>query len=1320
MLQVLSKRTGRRPEGFALLLGGALLMAGCAQSAKNVTDTPTFTPPGGTYTSSQTVTIGDTTPGAILYCTTDGSTPVQSSSPCAQPFTVSQSETVNVMAIAPGYTASAMATASFTINPQATPAATPIITPSSGTFTSIEQVVIRDTTPGAAIYYTTDGSAPTASSTRYSGAITLAQAGNVTVNAIAIVPGYTNSAVATASLTLNLPAAVAPTYSLSGGKATTGGTFTQVLTVSLADTTTGATIYYTIDGSTPTASSTPYTGPITVDKTETLQAIAVAYGFSSSPVGMASFTINLPQAATPVFSLTPGLYTTVQTLNISDATSGATLYYTVDGSDPTSSATRTTYGGSFTISQTETVKAAAIAYNFSYSAINSEQLTIHLPAPAPVIAPGTGTYTTLQTVSIGDSLSGATIYYTLDGSMPTTSSAVYSSPITVFKSQSLKAAAAGPNNSISPVTEADFTVNLSPAAAPVITPNPNGITYQPSQLPVSVTMTDATPSATIYYTLDGTDPDVSLSRRIYTAPISVSKTMTVNAIGSAPQYNYANSSVSTAAFSVNLPTLTAPSIQTTSTGGGHTVTVQDSSGVPETTATVAQTVTLIDNSGGNASIYYTTDGTPATSSSSTLYQGPITVSSAETIHAVAAKDGYNDSSQVSAGYTILTGSSLYGTVSSGATAITGATIELLSAGTQGYGSAGVPVTIQPSNVTTDSSGHFLLGYTCPQAPEDQVYLVSTGGSSGSGSDPSIALMTALGACSTINTSSTFTINEVTTVASAYALSPFASLNSSGGINVGAPASSISCTSSGKATCNYIGLKNAFLTVNNLVNVNTGAALSITPAYAANPVTYFNNSTVPQKRINTLADILASCVDSQAACSNLFIAATPSGGTAPADTLQSILNIAQHPGSNVSTLYGLVAATPPYTPLPSPGPADWTIALTFTGAGLGGYPSDNATKAVDAYSMDIDSAGNIYAVGHATSTIAASDMIVKFDNLGAPAILGATRIPATTYTGTYPSGTYSYGGVNIGIVPASVAVDAGGSIWVGVSSRLQEFSSDLSSSINNSGAKMAFTNNRGLAFDGTGDLWIANGTSSPSGPVLYELPVSSTTVKSYLPEGNSVSSTTFGGLTVDSNGNLWGIDPTLHKLLRLTTGSNVNSPPFSLTIAAAGTRVIMGADSSGLIYYCGAYLSTSVISASATTPLATYTGTASQPCGNALLVDGDGYLWSVYPGTTTAQGSLTKLLYSGGALTSLTPTPYTGTSSGEPNALFSSSTPYQTATLAGSQIDSSGNIWVLGSNSGGSNTTGLRGNMLVEFVGVAAPVVTPTSLAVKEGMIGVRP
>jgi uncharacterized repeat protein (TIGR03803 family) len=96
------------------------------------------------------------------------------------------------------------------------------------------------------------------------------------------------------SANVNLPGAAAPTFSPPGGS------YNSVQSVTISDATVNSAIYYTTDGSTPTTFSTRYSGAITVNASETIQAIAVAPDFSNSSVVSADFTIS-----TSDFSLTP-------------------------------------------------------------------------------------------------------------------------------------------------------------------------------------------------------------------------------------------------------------------------------------------------------------------------------------------------------------------------------------------------------------------------------------------------------------------------------------------------------------------------------------------------------------------------------------------------------------------------------------------------------------------------------------------------------------------------------------------------------------------------------------------------------------------------------------------------------------------------------------------------------------------------------------------------------------------------------------------------------------------------------------------------------
>jgi len=101
--------------------------------------------------------------------------------------------------------------------------------------------------------------------------------------------------------------------------------------VTITDSTTGATIYYTSNGNPPTTSSTMYSVAIPVSSTETIEAIAVAAGYTNSVVASGTYTINLAAAASPVFSPTAATYTSTQSVTIADSTTGATIYYTTNG-----------------------------------------------------------------------------------------------------------------------------------------------------------------------------------------------------------------------------------------------------------------------------------------------------------------------------------------------------------------------------------------------------------------------------------------------------------------------------------------------------------------------------------------------------------------------------------------------------------------------------------------------------------------------------------------------------------------------------------------------------------------------------------------------------------------------------------------------------------------------------------------------------------------------------------------------------------------------------------------------------------------------------
>jgi LysM repeat protein len=497
--------------------------------------TPTFSPAAGTYTTAQSVTISDATSGTTIYYTTNGSVPTTSSAEYSGPITVSASETLEAIAVETGYSNSTAATAAYTIS-SVLPA--PTFNPAAGAYSSSQSVTIGDATAGTTIHYTTNGSVPTTSSAVYSGPITVSA--SETLEAIAVETGYSNSAAATAAYTIGsvLPA---PTFSPAAG------TYSSSQSVTIGDATAGATIYYTTNGSVPTTSSAVYSGPITVSASETLEAIAVETGYTTSAPANAAYIITVPAVAAPTFSPAAGAYTSPQSVTINDATAGATIYYTTNGSAPTTGSAL--YSGPITVSASETLEAIAVetGYTASATAMAAYVITITVPTvAAPTFLPVAGIYTTSQSVTIGDATAGATIYYTTDGSVPTTSSTVYSGPITVSSSETLEAIAVETGYANAATAIAAYTINLPQAAAPTFSP-PGG-TYNSALL---VTISDATPGATIYYTTNRTTPTVNST--VYSGPISVSTSETVEAIAAAGGTSAGNSAVAMAGYTLNLP-----------------------------------------------------------------------------------------------------------------------------------------------------------------------------------------------------------------------------------------------------------------------------------------------------------------------------------------------------------------------------------------------------------------------------------------------------------------------------------------------------------------------------------------------------------------------------------------------------------------------------------------------------------------------------------------------------------------------------------------------------------------------------------------------
>jgi len=327
--------------------------------------TPAAKPGQGTYTAVQSVTLSCDTEGAAIYYTIDKTTPTSSSTLYASPISIAKTTTLKAIAIKSGMDDSDVMTAVYTIGPPGK-VATPAASPDSGIYELAQNVTLSCDTEGAAIYYTIDGKTPTSSSTLYASPITIDQ--KITLKAIAIKSGMDDSDVMTAVYTIGKIIAT-PAASPDSG------IYELAQNVTLSCDTEGAAIYYTIDGKTPTSSSTLYASPITIDQKITLKAIAVKSGMNNSDVMTAVYTIGPPgKVATPAASPDPGIYELAQEVTLSCDTEGAEIYYTIDGKTPTSSSSP--YTDPINIDQRITIKAIAVKSGMTNSDVMTAKYTI--------------------------------------------------------------------------------------------------------------------------------------------------------------------------------------------------------------------------------------------------------------------------------------------------------------------------------------------------------------------------------------------------------------------------------------------------------------------------------------------------------------------------------------------------------------------------------------------------------------------------------------------------------------------------------------------------------------------------------------------------------------------------------------------------------------------------------------------------------------------------------------------------------------------------------------------------------------------------------
>ena len=183
--------------------------------------------------------------------------------------------------------------------------------------------------------------------------------------------------------------------------------------------------------------------------------------YVGSQASLSIYGLFASRNAPPTFSPTPETYPSAQAVSISDASPGTTIYYTTDGSTPTTSST--VYSTPITVSTTTTIKAIAAGGTLSQSTVASASYAIQSQATPPTFSPAPGPFQAPMPVTLLDNSAGVTIYYTTDGSVPTTSSTLFTLPIPVSTTTTIKAIAAGGGFTTSPVASGVYVL-----AAPIV------------------------------------------------------------------------------------------------------------------------------------------------------------------------------------------------------------------------------------------------------------------------------------------------------------------------------------------------------------------------------------------------------------------------------------------------------------------------------------------------------------------------------------------------------------------------------------------------------------------------------------------------------------------------------------------------------------------------------------------------------------------------------------------------------------------------------------------------------------------------------------
>jgi streptogramin lyase len=590
------------------------------------------------------------------------------------------------------------------------------------------------------------------------------------------------------------------------------------------------------------------------------------------------------------------------------------------------------------------------------------------------------------------------------------------------------------------------------------------------------------------------------------------------------------------------------------------------------------------------------------------------------------------------------GSALSGNLHGGQQPLNGAAIYMFAANTTGYGSPSLSV-IQPYTctagshcypstadangnyyVTTNWLGQFYLGageYACTAG--QQVYLYALGGDPGTGPNAAAGLMAVLGTCQANGSFPGVTsvqINEVSTVAAAYAMAGFAvdALHVANDANDGRHTASA-------AALAYTGMQNAFNTAANLFNVSSGAA-----ATGAMTTTVGGNGTVPQAEINTIADSLAACINSTGpsspGCSSLLSTVLSGGsttGTQATDTATAAIYIAHNPGDAgvVAAVLNNVPSNNPFNPIVHFAPTDLSVSIYYPHTGLASPTG-----------VGIDPAGNAWVLSQSVVP-GISGQVQEFSPMGVAL------------------GTFATGGPQAN--PVGIAMDAAGNAWItNNDNTLTELLPSGADAVGSPIAVGSLQGPAGVAIDNIGNIDVADSQGAMTSEFTSAGSGIGSLTSAYLQEPTSIA--------LDSTGVMWIGDPQARLVERMNAAGTVLSN-YAAQNSNEGNYAGIAFDAAGTAWVVDnigdCYLHLNASGAPfGTGDTCTKTSLLYEPTG--VAVDGTGKVWIANQG--------------GGTLEEITPGA-TDTVNDFANSVVVGPT--------GIGIDGSGNVWLSYGNPGRS-------------------------------------